>query len=206
MKTGTKTAMQSGNRVVVIGSGFGGLAAAIRLQARGYQVTLLEQRDQPGGRAYVYRDAGYVFDAGPTVVTAPYLIEELFSLCGRKMADYLTLLPVSPFYRVRFHDGRYFEYSGNTEQMLEQIRAWSPPDVDGYLRFIEESERIFQVGFEQLGDVPFHRLTDMLKIVPKMLKLRSHLSVYSLVSRFIKHPDLRVLLSFHPLLVGASGE
>jgi phytoene desaturase len=204
MKTGTKTAMQSGNRVVVIGSGFGGLAAAIRLQARGYQVTLLEQRDQPGGRAYVYRDAGYVFDAGPTVVTAPYLIEELFSLCGRKMADYLTLLPVSPFYRVRFHDGRYFEYSGNTEQMLEQIRAWSPPDVDGYLRFIEESERIFQVGFEQLGDVPFHRLTDMLKIVPQMLKLRSHLSVYSLVSRFIKHPDLRVLLSFHPLLVGAN--
>jgi phytoene dehydrogenase-like protein len=124
MKTGTKTAMQRGNRVVVIGSGFGGLAAAIRLQARGYQVTLLEQRDQPGGRAYVYRDAGYVFDAGPTVVTAPYLIEELFSLCGRKMADYLQLLPVSPFYRVRFHDGRYFEYSGNTEQMLEQIRAW----------------------------------------------------------------------------------
>lgn len=199
-----KTAMQSGNRVVVIGSGFGGLAAAIRLQARGYKVTILEQRDQPGGRAYVYRDAGYVFDAGPTVVTAPYLFAELFGLCGRKMDDYLELLPVNPFYRVRFHDGRYFEYSGNTEQMLEQIRAWNPADVDGYLRFIAESERIFKVGFEQLGDVPFHNLTDMLKIVPQMLRLRSHLSVYSLVKHFIRHPDLRVLMSFHPLLVGAN--
>ena len=199
-----KTAMHSGNRVVVIGSGFGGLAAAIRLQARGYQVTLLEQRDQPGGRAYVYRDAGYVFDAGPTVVTAPYLFEELFALCGRKMSDYLEMLPVNPFYRVRFHDGRYFEYSGNTEQMVEQIRAWNPADVDGYLRFVEESERIFKVGFEQLGDVPFHKLTDMLKIVPQMLRLRSHLSVYSLVKSFIQHPDLRILMSFHPLLVGAN--
>ena len=126
MNTPMNTAGHGGNRVAVIGSGFGGLAAAIRLQARGYKVTLLEQRDQPGGRAYVYRDNGYVFDAGPTVVTAPYLFEELFALCGRKMDDYLTMLPVSPFYRVRFHDGRYFEYSGNTEQMVEQIRKWVP--------------------------------------------------------------------------------
>ncbi len=204
MNTPMNTAGHGGNRVAVIGSGFGGLAAAIRLQARGYKVTLLEQRDQPGGRAYVYRDNGYVFDAGPTVVTAPYLFEELFALCGRKMDDYLTMLPVSPFYRVRFHDGRYFEYSGNTEQMVEQIRKWSPGDVDGYLRFVAESERICKVGFEQLGDVPFHNLTDMLKIVPQMLKLRSHLSVFSLVKSYIKHPDLRVLLSFHPLLVGAN--
>jgi phytoene desaturase len=202
--TPPKSALQSGNRVVVIGSGFGGLAAAIRLQARGYQVQLLEQRDQPGGRAYVYREGGYVFDAGPTVVTAPYLFEELFALAGRQMADYLTLLPVDPYYRVRFHDGRYFQYSGNTEQMVEQIRAWNPGDVDGYLRFIAESERIFKVGFEQLGDVPFHNLMDMVKIVPQMLRLRSHLSVYSLVKRFISHPDLRTLLSFHPLLVGAN--
>lgn len=192
------------HRVVVIGSGFGGLAAAIRLQARGYQVTLLEQREQAGGRACVYRDSGYTFDAGPTVVTAPYLFEELFTLCGRKMDDFLQLLPVEPYYRVRYHDGRCFDYSGNTDHMVEQIRAVSPQDVDGYLRFLQESERIFHVGFEQLGDVPFHRLTDMLKIVPQMLKLRSHLSVYSLVSRYIQNPDLRVLLSFHPLLVGAN--
>ncbi|HMU38401.1 MAG TPA: phytoene desaturase [Pseudomonadota bacterium] len=195
---------QNEKRVVVIGSGFGGLAAAIRLQARGFQVTVLEQRDQPGGRASVYRDKGFVFDAGPTVVTAPYLFEELFSLCGRKMDDYLQLLPVNPFYKVRFHDGRFFEYCGDTDKMVEQIRAWNPEDVNGYLRFLEESERIFHVGFEQLGDVPFHRAFDMLKIVPQMLRLRSHLSVYSLVKRFIKHPDLRVLMSFHPLLVGAN--
>lgn len=204
MQTAHSSAVSRSNRVVVIGSGFGGLSAAIRLQARGYQVTVVEQRDQPGGRAYVYRDQGYVFDAGPTVVTAPYLFEELFALCGRKMDDYLTMLPVSPFYRVRFHDGRYFEYSGDTDQMVEQIRKWNPADVDGYLRFVAESERIFKVGFEQLGDVPFHDPLDMLKIVPQMIRLKSHLSVYSLVKSFIQHPDLRILLSFHPLLVGAN--
>lgn len=126
---------QNEKRVVVIGSGFGGLAAAIRLQARGFQVTVLEQRDQPGGRASVYRDKGFVFDAGPTVVTAPYLFEELFSLCGRKMDDYLQLLPVNPFYKVRFHDGRFFEYCGDTDKMVEQIRAWNPEDVNGYYVF-----------------------------------------------------------------------
>jgi phytoene desaturase len=201
------TSVQQGtadNQVVVIGSGFGGLAAAIRLQARGYQVTVVDQRDQPGGRAYVYHDQGFVFDAGPTVITAPFLFEELFELCGERLSDHLELVPVSPFYRIRFHDGRTFDYSGDHEAMLEQVRRLSPGDVDGYQRFLRESERIFRVGFEQLGDVPFGRLTDMLRIVPAMIKLRSHLTVYQMVKSYIKAPELRTVLSFHPLLVGGN--
>lgn len=194
----------SDNRVVVIGSGLGGLAAAIRLQARGYQVTLVEQRDQAGGRAYVYRDHGFTFDAGPTVITAPFLFEELFALCGERLSDHLEFVPVTPFYRIRFHDGRIFDYSGDEEAMREQVRRLSPGDLDGYQRFLAESERIFRVGFEQLGDLPFNHLSDMLKIVPAMVKLRSHLTVYQLVKKFIRHPDLRTVLSFHPLLVGGN--
>jgi len=195
---------KSDRRVVVIGSGFGGLSAAIRLQARGYQVTIVDQRDQPGGRAYVYRDKGFVFDAGPTVITAPFLFEELFELAGQKLEDHLRFVPIAPFYRIRFHDGRCFDYSGDAERMLEEVRKLSPEDVDGYQRFVVESERIFRTGFEKLGDVPFLRAMDMIKIVPAMARLRSHLTVYELVSRYIKHPDLRTVLSFHPLLVGGN--
>jgi phytoene desaturase len=191
-------------RVVVIGAGFGGLAAAIRLQARGFAVTLVDKRDQPGGRAYVYRDAGFAFDGGPTVVTAPFLLEELFDLAGKKLQDHLTLLPVDPFYRIRFHDGRVFDYNGDAERMAAEVARFSPGDVDGYRRFVDESRKIFAVGFEQLGDVPFSRLGDMIKIVPAMIRLRSHLSVYKLVSKYIKDDALRVVMSFHPLLVGGN--
>jgi phytoene desaturase len=190
--------------VVVIGAGFGGLAAAIRLQARGFHVTLVDKRDQPGGRAYVYRDAGFAFDGGPTVITAPFLFEELFALAGRRLADHVTLVPVDPYYRIRFADGRQFDYSGDAARMEAEVARFSPGDVDGYRRFVAQSERIFQVGFEQLGDVPFSRLTDMLKIVPQMMRLRSHLSVFGLVSKYIRDPDLRKVLSFHPLLVGGN--
>lgn len=194
------------NRVVVIGSGFGGLAAAIRLQARGYRVTIVDQRDRPGGRAYVYHDHGFTFDGGPTVVTAPFLFEELFTLAGRRMEDFLTLVPISPFYRIRFFDGRYFDYSGDAERMVEEVRKLSrhPGDVDGYLRFVAESERIYRVGFTELGDLPFSHFVDMLKIAPAMARLRSYLTVYQLVSRYVRDPDLRAVLSFHPLLVGGN--
>ncbi|MFI5289580.1 MAG: phytoene desaturase [Polyangia bacterium] len=190
--------------MVVIGSGFGGLAAAIRLQARGFHVKLVEKRDQPGGRAYVYRDAGFSFDGGPTVVTAPFLLEELFALAGKKMEEHLQLVPVDPFYRIRFHDGRVFDYTGDAERMAAEVRKFNPDDVDGYARFVDEARKIFKVGFEDLADVPFGRFSDMLKIVPSMIRLRSHLSVYSLVSRYVKDPDLRIVLSFHPLLVGGN--
>src|SRR6187402_1179702 len=189
---------------VVIGSGFGGLAAAVRLGARGYRVTVLEKLDAPGGRAYVYRQDGFTFDAGPTIVTAPFLFEELWKLCGRRMGDDVTLVPVSPFYRIRFHDGTYFDYSGDPAAMRAEIARFAPGDVGGYDAYMKASEAIFKVGFEQLGDVPFSTWTDMVRIAPEMIRLSSFRSVYSLVSKFFRHPKLRIVFSFHPLLIGGN--
>jgi len=189
---------------VVIGSGFGGLAAAVRLGARGYRVTVLERRDQPGGRAYVFRDKGFVFDAGPTVVTAPFLFEELWQLAGKKMSDHIDMRPVTPFYRIRFDDGLVFDYTGDAAEMRRQIAAFSPRDVAGYERFLAESKKIFEVGFDQLAHVPFGSWTDMARIAPEMIKLKSWLTVYQLVSLYVKDDRLRQILSFHPLLVGGN--
>ena len=196
--------MGGAGRAIVIGAGFGGLAAAIRLGARGYRVTVLDRLDQPGGRARVFRDAGFVFDAGPTVVTAPFLFEELWTLCGRNMADDIDLRPVTPFYRVRFNTGEIFDYTGDAEAMRAQIAKFSPDDVAGYEAFLQKSEKIFKVGFEQLADAPFGRLWDMLKIVPDMAMLESWRTVYGLVSKHIKDERLRQVFSFHPLLVGGN--
>ncbi|MEM1128218.1 MAG: phytoene desaturase [Bacteroidota bacterium] len=189
---------------VVIGAGFGGLAAAVRLAVRGYRVTLVDKLDQPGGRARVFRENGYTFDGGPTVVTAPFLFEELWSLCGKTMSDDVTLVPVTPFYRIRFDDGTHFDYTGDPEAMKREIARFSPGDVDGYERFFEKSQEIFRVGFEELAHVPFTQVSDMAKIVPSMIKLESHRTVYGLVSKYIKHPKLRQVFSFHPLLVGGN--
>lgn len=189
---------------MVVGSGFGGLGIAVRLAARGFRVKLLEKRDQPGGRAYVYRDAGFAFDGGPTVVTAPLLIEELFALAGKRMEDHLTMVPVDPFYRIRFHDGRIFDYCGDEDRMIEQIRRFNPDDVDGYRLFLQASKEIFHVGFEKLADVPFGSFVDMLKIAPAMVRLQSFRSVYSLVAKYIQDDALRIITSFHPLLVGGN--
>ena len=194
----------SGRTVVVIGSGFGGLASAIRLKARGFDVKLLEKRDKPGGKAYVYEDEGFIFDGGPTVVTAPFLFEELFSLCGKDISDYLQFVPLDPYYRIRFHDGRIFNYSGDRDKMVEEVRKFNPADIDGYRKFVNETEKIYRTGFEELGDVPFSNPLDMIRIVPQMMALGSYRTVYGLVSRFIKDHDLRVALSFHPLLVGGN--
>ena len=193
-------------RIVVIGSGFGGLAAAVRLAARGHQVTLLEKRDQPGGRAYVYRQDGFTFDGGPTVITAPWLITELFELAGRRPEEYVTLVPVDPFYRIFFPDGDHFDYSGDPDRMMAEIRRFSshPGDVAGYQEFVRRTERIFAKGFTDLAAVPFLNLTDMLKIVPDLVRLESHRTVYGFVSRFVKDDRLRQVLSFHPLLVGGN--
>ena len=189
---------------VVIGSGFGGLAAAVRLGAKGYRVTLFEQLDAPGGRAYVYRQDGFTFDAGPTIVTAPFLFEELWRLCGRRLSDDVVLHPVSPFYRIRFDDGTVFDCSDDADAMREQIARFSPDDVEGHARFLKASEAIFKVGFEELGDVPFDKWTDMAWIVPAMLKLKSYRTVYDFVSRYIRDERLRVVFSFHPLLIGGN--
>lgn len=192
------------SHAIVIGSGFGGLAAAVRLGTRGYRVTVLERLDQPGGRARVFREKGYVFDAGPTVITAPFLLEELWQLCGRRLADEVDLRPVDPFYRIRFDDGSEFDYSGDASRMRAEVGRFSPGDVAGYDAFVEMSERIFRVGFEQLGHVPFSSPADMLRIAPAMVRLKSYRTVYGLVSSYIKDERLRQVLSFHPLLVGGN--
>ncbi len=192
------------SRAAVIGSGFGGLAVAIRLAAAGARVTLFEARDKPGGRAYVYRDQGFTFDAGPTVITAPHAIEELFTLCGRDMRDYVELLPVAPFYRLVWDDGDQFDYDGDSEHMLAQIRARNADDADGYLRFVEYSKRVFETGYEKLVATPFLRFTDMVKVAPALMRLRADRSVYATVSKYVEDEHVRQALSFHSLLVGGN--
>lgn len=194
----------TGKHAVVIGSGFGGLAAAIRLRARGWRVTVLEANDQLGGRASVFRKDGFCFDAGPTVITAPYLLDELWEAVGRNREDDVELLPVDPFYRMDFPDGTTFDYVGDEERILENIRAFSPKDVDGYKKLAAHAERIFDIGYMQLAHTPFNRLTDMLRVVPDMLKLENYRSVFSLVSKYIRDPKLRQVFSLQPLLVGGN--
>lgn len=191
-------------QIIVIGSGFGGLASAIRLQARGYDVTLVEARDQLGGRAYVYRQDGFTFDAGPTVITAPFLIEELFTCAGRKMDDYVTLVPVDPFYRIEFHDGRWFEYNGNEAETERRIATFAPGDLEGYRAMLAKARAIFEKGFLELSDRPFLHFTDMLKLLPDLARLESYRTVSGFVNAYIKDPLLRRVFSFHPLLVGGN--
>ncbi len=189
---------------VVIGSGFGGLAAAVRLGARGYKVTVLEKLDAPGGRAYVFRQDGFTFDAGPTIITAPFLLEELWNLCGRKLSDDIDLRPLSPFYTLRFHDGETITCCADPETMRREVERISPGDVAGYERFMAQAQQIYAVGFEQLGDVPFDSWTDMAKLLPQLFKLESYRSIYGLASKHVQDPRLRLFLSFHPLFVGGN--
>jgi phytoene desaturase len=191
-------------RAAVIGSGFGGLAAAIRLQAAGTRVVLYEARDKPGGRAYVYEKDGFRFDGGPTVITAPHCLTELFEVAGRAMGDYVELLPVNPFYRLSWPDGDHFDYSGDGEQMLAQIQQRSARDAAGYVRFVDYSRRVFQKGYEELAATPFLRFADMVRVAPDLARLRADRSVYAAVARFIKDDHLRQAFSFHSLLVGGN--
>ncbi len=189
---------------IVIGSGFGGLAAAVRLGARGYRVTVLEKLDAPGGRAYVYKQDGFTFDAGPTVITAPFLLEELWLLCNRRFADDIDLRPVSPYYRIRFDDGVVFDYTGDAESMRAEVAKLAPGDVAGYERFLKASEAIYKVGFEQLGHVPFDTWTDMARVLPALVKLEGYRTVYSLACKHVSDARLRVVLTFQSLLVGGN--
>ena len=191
-------------RAAVIGSGFGGLAAAIRLQSMGFDTVCYEAHDQPGGRASVYEDGGFIFDAGPTVITAPHCLEELFELSGRRMEDYVRLLPVTPLYRLQWSDGVSFDYVADEAGLIEQVRRVSPGDVDGYRRFADYTRRVFEKGYEELGAVPFLSFTDMLRAAPHLARLRADRSVYAQVSSFLKDEHLRQAFSFHPLLVGGN--
>lgn len=198
------TAATPQRRAVVIGSGFGGLACAIRLQAAGIPTTILERRDQPGGRGYVYRDQGFTFDAGPTVITAPPCLEELFTLAGRELARYVELVPVTPFYRLLWESGYRFDYSNDLEATLRQIEVRSPADVEGYRRFLAYTGEVFAEGYTRLAHVPFLHFGAMIRVAPQLVRLQAYRSVYDVVARFIRDEELRQAFSFHSLLVGGN--
>ncbi|WP_419912340.1 phytoene desaturase [Hoeflea sp.] len=196
--------MDNGKKAIVVGSGFGGLALAIRLQSGGFETTIFEKRDRPGGRAYVYEDQGFVFDAGPTVITDPAALRELWALTGRNMDDYAPLLPVDPFYQLCWEDGYRFDYTNDQVSLDQQIAQKSPKDVDGYKRFLAYSGEVYREGYEKLGAVPFLSFRDMIRAAPQLIRLESYRSVYSKVASFISDEQLRQAFSFHSLLVGGN--
>lgn len=203
-ESGFVSNVESTPTAIIIGSGFGGLAAAARLTARGYSVTVVEKMEGPGGRGFVYKQDGFTFDGGPTIITAPFLLEELWELFGESMSDHVDLRSITPFYTIRFDDGSTFDYSGDTAAMHEQIAKFNKDDIEGYNRFIKVSERIYDVGFDQLLTVSFDSLWKMIRVVPKLLFVQFQRSVHGLVAQYVKHPKLRMVFSFHPLLVGGN--
>ena len=189
---------------IVIGSGFGGIASALRLRAKNHNVTLIEKHNDLGGRARVFKKNGFTFDAGPTVITAPYLINELFQLFDKNSENYIKLKPLDVWYRFIFEDGSQFDYSGDESKMRDQIEKINKEDYIGYERLVSFTKKIFEKGFTELSDVPFDKPIFMLKQIPALLKLKSYKSVYNLVSSYIKNDKLRRMLSMHPLLVGGN--
>lgn len=189
---------------IVVGAGFGGLALAIRLQGAGIRTTVVEKRAKPGGRAYVYEDDGFTFDAGPTVITDPDSLRELWCLAGCDMDDYVTLLPVEPFYQLCWEDGYRFDYVNDQAALDRQIGAKSPADVAGYARFLRYSEALYAEGYQKLGAVPFLNFWSMIRAAPQLVRLQSYRSVYSKVANFIEDEQLRQAFSFHSLLVGGN--
>ncbi|HMQ33553.1 MAG TPA: phytoene desaturase [Chloroflexaceae bacterium] len=191
-------------QIIVIGAGVGGLSAAIRLAAKGHRVAIYEQATQPGGKAYVIERDGFRFDAGPTVITAPFMFDELWRLAGRRREDYFELRPCQPYYRLFDHRGRHFDYSGDEQALLDEIARFSPSDREGYKRFIASTRPIFQKGFVELADRPFLHFGDMARVAPDLLRLKSYLSTYQYVAQFIKDDFLRRCFSFHPLFIGGN--
>jgi len=198
-----KEANQKDKNLIVIGAGLGGIAAAIRMQAAGYTVYLLEKTNQIGGQASVFKINDYTFDAGPTAITVPHLIQELFELNNENMNDYLELIPVIPYFRIYFNDGSHFNYS-TPEENMNQIKEISPDDLQGYQKMMKSIEPIFQKGFLELSDKPFNSFLSMVKIGSPLLRLGAYRSVYSYVSKYIKNKKLRMVFSYHPLLIGGN--
>jgi len=199
------TLAKSGARsAIVVGAGFGGLALAIRLQAAGIATTIVEAREKPGGRAYVWHRDGFTFDGGPTVITDPACLAELWHLTGHAMAEDVSLLPVAPFYRLSWPDGTRFDYGNDDAALTAQIRALNPEDVAGYARFLEYASKVYEEGYVKLGHVPFLDPGAMVKAAPALLRSRAWRSVYAMVCSFVHDPRLRQALSFHTLLVGGN--
>ncbi len=191
-------------KIIIVGSGFGGLASALRLRAKGFDVTLVEKHSDLGGRARVFKKGNFTYDGGPTVITAPYLLEELFSLFNKKISDYVQIVPLDLWYRFIFNDGQTFDYSGDEKSMEEEVKKFSDKDFKGYKDLVNFTEKIFNKGFTDLSDKPFNSFTFMLKQVPSLLRLKSYQSVYKLVSNYITNEKLRRVFSMHPLLVGGN--
>ncbi len=191
-------------KVIVIGSGFGGLSSALRLRAKGYEVTLLEKHFDLGGRARVFKKNDFIYDGGPTVITAPYLFEELFSLFNKKISDYVKIVPLNLWYRFVFDNGETFNYSGDELSMEKEIKKFSVNDLKGYRELVKFTEKIFNKGYADLSDKPFNNLTFMLQQIPALINLKSYKSVYGLVSNYISNEKLRRVFSMHPLLVGGN--
>lgn len=191
-------------QVVVIGSGFGGIASALRARKMGFDVTLVERLQQLGGRAQTFQQQGFIFDAGPTVITAPFLFEELFELFDRNIVDYIEMMPVTPWYRYEFNDGSHLNYGGSVDDTLAEIRRINPEDAEGYKKLLAHSEKIFNVGFTQLAHVPFNSLWFMLKQVPALIGLRCYRTVWQFTKSYLKDDRLRRAFSIQPLLVGGN--
>jgi phytoene desaturase len=192
-------------QAVVIGSGFGGLAAAVRLQAMGYQTSIFEKRAKLGGRAYQFEKSGYTFDMGPSLITAPDVIESVFEAAGRRRSDYLDLIPLDPYYRIFFHDGSQIDYSGDPERMKDQMRRFAPRDADRYDAFMRAIQPIHQaIIVDRMGAQPFDTLRSMIDFIPKAIKLGAFLPVTAFVKRFFKDPRHHFMFSFHPLFIGGN--
>jgi len=191
-------------KALIIGAGFGGIAAALRLKARNHKVTLVEKHHNLGGRARVFKKNGFTYDAGPTVITAPHLINELFELFDKDPKQYIKLSPLDTWYQFVFEDKSKFNYSGNEVDMRNQIEKIYKEDVEGYSKLLSFTKKIFEKGFTELADVPFNKPFAMIQQLPALFKLKSYKSVYSLVSSYIKNEKLRRMLSMHPLLVGGN--
>jgi phytoene desaturase len=189
---------------LVIGSGFGGLAAAVRMCAKGWRVQVLEKLNEPGGRARVHQVDGYTFDAGPTIVTVPFLLEELWNLAGRTLDSDVELRLIDPFYRIRFDDGDHFDYSGDPELMLKEVLRIDPTAGPGYAAFMAEADLCFKLGFEELGCQSFVNMDDLLKAVPSMVRMKGWRSLHTMVATHLKHPKLRQALSLQSLLIGGN--
>ena len=191
-------------RAIVIGAGFGGLALAIRLQSAGVATTIVEARDKPGGRAYYWQKDGFTFDAGPTVITDPPCLQELWALTGQDMAADVDLMPVMPFYRLDWPDGSRFDYSNDEAALRAEIAKLNPADVGGYDRFLDYSKGVYEQGYVKLGAVAFLDFASMIKAAPALMKYQAWRSVYSIVSSYVQDERLRQALSFHTLLVGGN--
>jgi len=189
---------------LVVGAGFGGLAAALRMRAKGYEVTIIDRAPALGGRAQVFTRGGYRHDAGPTVITAPFLFEELFALFGERMSEHIKLVPLKPWYRFCFADGDHFDYGGTLDETLAEIDRIAPQDHQGYLDLLAHSERIFNIGFTDLAAQSFDNILTMLRQIPRLIRLGSYRTVWGMVAHYLSHPKLRQAFSIQPLLLGGN--